>query len=352
MPNSIITHLQNQPILADKQEKIVKDPAFKKCLSDYEIRLLYLPDVLRDIPWNLVNNKQLWTHVTNTDTLKNYQNALNHTIDALHKIVDLKSHYCLVCNFQLRDHFIPLAKDNVLDFIIYLLQRINLDQNSISSIKHLLINKIYPSLNFINQNQEPAKYVIFKQLFDLYICLDKFNWPSHVALNNFLKNPNTNIKSPDDSSSSQIFKNRLFLYDPSYEYVNDVCDLDVDTYYAKSFGNFTPGEYREYMIHSRNKFKKNHVFNRSDIMSQFVLQKNSINLEQGCMLSQCLFKKPIYINSNEYYICRDVTHFKLENYEYNQDKVKINSMIIIHDNLGIARICLYDGNDKIMFIMK
>ena len=39
-------------------------------------------------------------------------------------------------------------------------------------------------------------------------------------------------------------------------------------------------------------------------------------------------------------ICRDVTHFKLKNYEYNQDKVKINSMIIIHDNIGIARICL------------
>lgn len=57
MPNSIITHLQNQPILADEQEKIVNDPAFKKCLSDYEIRLLYLPDVLRDISWNLVNNQ-------------------------------------------------------------------------------------------------------------------------------------------------------------------------------------------------------------------------------------------------------------------------------------------------------
>lgn len=91
MPNSIITHLQNQPILADKQEKIVKDPAFKKCLSDYEIRLLYLPDVLRDIPWNLINNKQLWTHVTNTNTLKNYQNSLNHTIDVLHKIVEYGS---------------------------------------------------------------------------------------------------------------------------------------------------------------------------------------------------------------------------------------------------------------------
>lgn len=51
-------------------------------------------------------------------------------------------------------------------------------------------------------------------------------------------------------------------------------------------------------------------------------------------------------------ICRDVAHFKLENYEYNQNQVKINSMIIIHDNLGIARICLYDGDDQIMFIMK
>lgn len=56
MPNSIITHLQNQPILADEQEKIVNDPAFKKCLSDYHIRLLYLPDVLRDISWNRVNS--------------------------------------------------------------------------------------------------------------------------------------------------------------------------------------------------------------------------------------------------------------------------------------------------------
>ena len=30
MPNSIITHLQNQPILSDKQEKIVNDPAFNR----------------------------------------------------------------------------------------------------------------------------------------------------------------------------------------------------------------------------------------------------------------------------------------------------------------------------------
>lgn len=30
MPNSIITHLQNQPILADEQEKIVNDPAFNR----------------------------------------------------------------------------------------------------------------------------------------------------------------------------------------------------------------------------------------------------------------------------------------------------------------------------------
>lgn len=74
MPNSIITHLQNQPILADEQEKIVNDPAFKKCLSDYEIRLLYLPD-LKDSLGNYltINNKkyiktkdlQLITHNNN-----------------------------------------------------------------------------------------------------------------------------------------------------------------------------------------------------------------------------------------------------------------------------------------------
>ena len=105
MPDTLINKLQNAYHLSKIQKQIIKTPYTKKLLQNNHIHLIYLPDFLKNIPWEIFDSFNKLPNNIKFDS--DYIKAIQQLVLNMKLLILNHAPYCILYNNSL----FPLIKD-------------------------------------------------------------------------------------------------------------------------------------------------------------------------------------------------------------------------------------------------
>lgn len=201
MPNTLINQLtSSRKDLELHQEKLFNNKLLIKRAKFANFQVLYLPDLCKNLPWNIIDHDFIWSHVQNTVTIANYQQSMHKLYRTFKQFIDMHSLYYLKYINGMNTIHIPLIKDNVRQFIIDQAKFYKLTPELIDKVKHYLDYETYSS---ITGYFGKADLTEFNHMIHFYHMLRKDRWESSYRLNDWLKqNSNKQLYYVDNSHNA------------------------------------------------------------------------------------------------------------------------------------------------------
>lgn len=333
MPNNIIQHLNSQETLEEKQEQILNDGIAHLYISLANFEVIYLPKLLHDFPWELIDVKANYVNATNQDDVKKYIDRTRDLHKTLQKLVDLKSSYCL----RYGNNFIPLTKECIYDAVTDLFDA-NLTRDEFNQVNYMMNYQDTSSLNFVNfdaydngLNQTESENMVA-----LYQLLRDQTWPGNPKLLQWLR-------SSMDYGSMYYF-----------DYAPNMAQTSSDTFDMSKpkISNLLVEKYNIY--HSNDITTYNHVMVQNEIRDKLLNDDDYQYAQNRNLLSIYRLKGDFVINPSDFSDF-DITdlHFVPQN-KWQIHTSRIDTIIQINNQRNVQYldkpdIYLYKQDDRLLF---
>lgn len=324
MPQNIINKLQNQNNLAKDQETIYKvynALGFWQRLSQMDIDLIYIPDILHDFPWDTIDTPEIWQDFPNQKDIKQYLYSM-HCLKYMFK--QLNKYHAVFClrlkGIDSRTAYVPLIKESLKQYIIDYCYREGMPEDTIQAINNMLDNSQENDLSYYDVGD--SEYAYIKNLIQLYQITRIIKWHNYFGLSNWL--------------SQKL--HRLYIADSSPFYGG----FSVSSKYYKPISLFSVNEY----LRPDNWFKPiSGQVSKKQIMDTYLNGKDLDNIyyhDKPCLLISRV-NSTFTVNPDEYQICD--LHFKpckLNNYQPG----KIDTFVVLDKNK--LETYMFDSKNQVM----
>lgn len=333
MPNNIIQHLNSQETLEEKQEQILNDGIAHLYISLANFEVIYLPKLLHDFPWELIDIKANYVNATNQDDVKKYIDRTRDLHKTLQRLVDLKSPYCL----RYGNNFIPLTKECIYDAVTDLFDA-NLTCDEFNQVKYMMDYQDTSSLNFVNfeaynngLNQTESENMVA-----LYQLLRDQTWPGNPKLLQWLR--------------SNMDYGSMYYFD----YAPNMAQTSSDTFDLSKpkISNLLVEKYNIY--HSNDITTYNHVMVQNEIRDKLLNDDDYQYAQNRNLLSIYRLKGDFVINPRDF-SDSDITdlHFVPQN-KWQIHTSRIDTIIQINNQRNVQYldkpdIYLYKQDDRLLF---
>ena len=333
MPNNIIQHLNSQETLEEKQEQILNDGIAHLYISLANFEVIYLPKLLHDFPWELIDIKTNYINATNQDDVKKYIDWIHDLHKTLQKLVDLKSPYCL----RYGNNFIPLTKECIYDAVTDLFDT-NLTRDEFNQVNYMMKYQDTSSLNFVNfdaydngLNQTESENMVA-----LYQLLRDQTWPGNPKLLQWLR-------------SSMAYGSMYY-----FDYAPNMAQTSSDTFDMSKpkISNLLVEKYNIY--HSNDITTYNHVMVQNEIRDKLLNDDDYQYAQNRNLLSIYRLKGDFVINPRDF-SDSDITdlHFVPQN-KWQIHTSRIDTIIQINNQRNVQYldkpdIYLYKQDDRLLF---
>ena len=333
MPNNIIQHLNSQETLEEKQEQILNDGIAHLYISLANFEVIYLPKLLHDFPWELIDIKTNYINATNQDDVKKYIDRTRDLHKTLQRLVDLKSPYCL----RYGNNFIPLTKECIYDAVTDLFDA-NLTRDEFNQVKYMMDYQDTNSLNFVNfdaydngLNQTESENMVA-----LYQLLRDQTWPGNPKLLQWLR--------------SNMDYGSMYYFD----YAPNMAQTSSDTFDMSKpkISNLLVEKYNIY--HSNDITTYNHVMVQNEIRDKLLNDDDYQCAQNRNLLSIYRLKGDFVINPRDF-SDSDITdlHFVPQN-KWQIHTSRIDTIIQINNQRNVQYldkpdIYLYKQDDRLLF---
>ena len=333
MPNNIIQHLNSQETLEEKQEQILNDGIAHLYISLANFEVIYLPKLLHDFPWELIDIKTNYINATNQDDVKKYIDWTHDLHKTLQKLVDLKSPYCL----RYGNNFIPLTKECIYDAVTDLFDA-NLTRDEFNQVNYMMNYQDTSSLNFVNfdaydngLNQTESENMVA-----LYQLLRDQTWPGNPKLLQWLR-------------SSMAYGSMYY-----FDYAPNMAQTSSDTFDMSKpkISNLLVEKYNIY--HSNDITTYNHVMVQNEIREKLLSDDDYQYAQNRNLLSIYRLKGDFVINTIDFsdYDITDL-HFVPQN-KWQIHTSRIDTIIQINNQRNVQYldkpdIYLYKQDDRLLF---
>lgn len=324
MPQNIINKLQNQNNLAKDQEKIYKiynALGFWQRLSQMDVDLIYIPDLLHNFPWDTIDTPEIWQDFPNQKDIKQYLYSI-HCLKYMFK--QLNKYHAVFC-LRLRGidsttAYVPLIKESLKQYVIDYCYHEGMPKDTISAICNMLDNSQESDLSYYDIGNSGYAYI--ENLIQLYQITRIIKWHNYFGLSNWLNQK----------------LHRLYIADSSSFYGG----FSVSSKYYKPISLFSVNEY----LRPDNWFKQiSGQVSKKQIMNTYLNEKDLNNIyyhDKPCLLISRV-NGTFTVNPDEYQICD--LHFKpckLNNYQPG----KIDTFVVLDKNK--LETYMFDSKNQIM----
>lgn len=324
MPQNIINKLQNQNNLAKDQETIYKvynALGFWQRLSQMDVDLIYIPDILHDFPWDTVDTPEIWQDFPNQKDIKQYLYSM-HCLKYMFK--QLNKYHAVFClrlkGIDSTTAYVPLIKESLKQYIIDYCYREGMPEDTIQAINNMLDNSQENDLSYYDVGD--SEYAYINNLIQLYQITQIIKWHNYFGLSNWLNQK----------------LHQLYIADSSSFYGG----FSVSSKYYKPISLFSINEY----LRSDNWFKPiSGQVSKKQIMNTYLNEKDLNNIyyhDKPCLLISRV-NSTFTVNPDEYQICD--LHFKpckLNNYQPG----KIDTFVVLDKNK--LETYMFDSKNQVM----
>lgn len=324
MPQNIINKLQNQNNLAKDQETIYKvynALGFWQRLSQMDVNVIYIPDLLHDFPWDTIDTPEIWQDFPNQKDIKQYLYSM-HCLKYMFK--QLNKYHAVFClrlkGIDSRTAYVPLIKESLKQYIIDYCYREGMPEDTIQAINNMLDNSPESDLSYYDIGNSGYEYI--ENLIQLYQITQIIKWHNYFGLSNWLNQK----------------LHRLYIADSSSFYGG----FSVSSKYYKPISLFSVNEY----LRPDNWFKPiSGRVSKKQIMDTYLNGKDLDNIyyhDKPCLLISRV-NSTFTVNPDEYQICD--LHFKpckLNNYQPG----KIDTFVVLDKNK--LETYMFDSKNQVM----
>lgn len=324
MPQNIINKLQNQNNLAKDQETIYKvynALGFWQRLSQMDVDLIYVPDILHDFPWDTIDTPEIWQDFPNQKDIKQYLYSM-HCLKYMFK--QLNKYHAVFClrlkGIDSRTAYVPLIKESLKQYIIDYCYHKGMPEDTIQAINNMLDNSQESGLSYYDIGNSGYAYI--ENLIQLYQITRIIKWHNYFGLSNWLNQK----------------LHRLYIADNSPFYGG----FSVSSKYYKPISLFSVNEY----LRPDNWFKSiSGQVSKKQIMDTYLTGKDLDNIyyhDKPCLLISRV-NSTFTVNPDEYQICD--LHFKpckLNNYQPG----KIDTFVVLDKNK--VETYMFDSKNQVM----